>query len=103
MMRHALSLATMLSVVGALTAACATMPGSTMSTSMSSGTMSVPDADVSVKMPAGSEFSNGPTTPGGLVKSGVPSAGEFSNGPSSGGGAKKGSMPSSGEFSNGPK
>ena len=51
--------------------------------------MSAPDAEVSPTMPAGSEFSNGPTTPGGMSKGSMPASSEFSNGPSSGGGAER--------------
>jgi hypothetical protein len=97
MTRHTTSLATMLCLIGGLTAACSTMP---MSLSRPGGAS---EATVGVQMPATSEFSNGPTTAGGLAVDRMPDGSEFSSGPSSGGGAAKSRMPDGSEFSNGPK
>lgn len=98
MTRQALRLTALAAAVGSLAVACTSMNAS-MPASVSLGE---PDV-VHVQMPAGSEFSNGPSTPGGAEKASLPSGSEFSSGPASGGGAKKGALPSGSEFSNGPK
>jgi hypothetical protein len=92
-----LSLAIILCLIAGMTTACATAPASPM-----------PDAQAAastpgVKAPAPSEFSLGPSTPGGLEKGKAPAPSEFSQGPASGGGVDKGRAPATSEFSLGPK
>jgi hypothetical protein len=92
-----LSLAMTLCLITGMTTACATSPASPM-----------PDAQAGastpgVKAPAPSEFSQGPSTPGGMEKGKATAPSEFSQGPGSGGGVDKGRAPATSEFSQGPK
>jgi hypothetical protein len=92
-----LSLAMTLCLIAGTTAACATAPASPMPDAQA--TASTPG----VEAPATSEFSQGPSTPGGMGKGNAPATSEFSQGPASGGGVDKGRAPATSEFSLGPK